>query len=187
VLEVVEDQQHPLVAQRLDQELDGIGAVRRRQAQRATDQRGHACDIANACEFDEPHAVGKRIQQGGAHLMREPCLADASWARQRDEPVVPQQVADRCDGTTAADKRAGLRRQVVPLTRECAQRRELLGNALCLHLEQVHGHRQILQPMQSQIRQPDGCRETVHGQCLRGLGDEHLPAMTGVGDARGTM
>jgi len=56
------------------------------------DSRGYQFGLNYGREWDEDHAIGEVGGQVGSHLQGQPRLADASGARQRQEPdVAPTQ------------------------------------------------------------------------------------------------
>ena len=111
LFEVVEQQQHALVAEMLGQRLLRRGAFR--HIERVRDRRLEQLRIANRREVDEDGAVAKLGAELGGDGEREPRLAGSARAGQRHEPhvVAPEQAGDRRGFEPAADERRGRHRQ----------------------------------------------------------------------------
>src|SRR5262250_3384932 len=78
---------------------------------RARDQ-SHAGD---RCEVDEPYAVTPDANLTSGFLQRQPRLAHAAGARQRDKTLLAQQALELPELSLSPDEAAHVRGQVVPL------------------------------------------------------------------------
>ena len=95
VLEVVQLQEHLLVAQVLLEQLARAAPARLGQAQAPGDGGRHQPLVAQRGQVDERHPVGVALGQPSGGGQRQPRLAAAAHARQRDQPRLGQQVRDR--------------------------------------------------------------------------------------------
>src|SRR5215471_8373058 len=77
----------------------------------ARDQ-SHAGD---RCEVDEPYAVTPDANLTSGFRQRQPCLAHAAGARQRDKTLLAQQALELPELSLSSDEAAHVRGQVVPL------------------------------------------------------------------------
>ena len=69
--------------------------------------------VAQRCQIQEPRAVRELGHQLGRDLQRQPRLAEAAHAEQRQQPRGGRCVLDLVELALAADERGGLQRQVV--------------------------------------------------------------------------
>ena len=83
LLEVVEDQQHLLVAQPVTQLVEERLGSRALQVDRARDRRDHRFRVARRGEVDEERPVLEQVELIGRRAKREPRLSDAARSRQR--------------------------------------------------------------------------------------------------------
>ncbi len=84
LLEVVEHQQRMLIGQ-------GAHQDRQRRpsafiAKAACDRSRHQLGVVEGCKIDKCRAVGKSVAQVGGGLQCQPCLADATWTDQCEQP-----------------------------------------------------------------------------------------------------
>ena len=126
VLAVIEDQQQLLALEPLRNRLVDPAALLLAHAQRLGDDAGDQFRIADRREVDEPHAIGIAIEQLRADLHRQPRLANATRANQREQAVTVEQFFDLGDVVLAADEAGGLNRKIVGQRIERAQRRKLV-------------------------------------------------------------
>ena len=108
VLEVVEDQQHPPLPHEFPQ-ADRRRDALLRHAQRAGDRRRHPGRIGDPLEPHEEHPVREVLEHRVARGERQPRLAGAARAGEREQAYVgPQQpLAHGGDLALAADQRGG--------------------------------------------------------------------------------
>ncbi len=147
----------------------------------------HEVGIRQAREFDQPHAIRKRVEQVGGDLQREPRLAAAAGAGQREQPGLAQQRLHFRDFLFAADEARQLLRQVVGRRVQRAQRRERALQFAGHELPEVLGARQIAQADAPQVQELDARRESATAQVDDRLRHQDLAAVRGAGDARRTI
>ena len=187
VLEVVEDEQEPLLGEEALEALgDGSGAglaEPERLRDRGQDERG----VGDRRERDEEDALREVLDQLGGGLEREPGLARAARAgeRQQAHVVPPKPLGDRGHLALAADQRRGLDGQVRRPVLERAQRRELVRQPVDHELREPLRPRQVLEPVLAEVAQRDPVGQLVLDQLARRLRDQHLPAVSGRADPRG--
>ena len=87
----------------------------------------------------------------------------------------------------AADERGDLLRQVVGCRLERAQRRKILPELRMQELVDTLGRRQVPQPDRAKITQGDHRRQPVADTIDNRLGNEYLPPMRRLHDARGPV
>ena len=149
------------------------GVALGRDAQHGRDRRRDRRRVADRGQLDHPHAVGKLAGHLGADLERQPGLADAADAGQRDQPARPHELGDLGDHLLPAHERAQLLREVAREVVDAAEhgelRRESVGNDL------VHRHpsAQTAEPVLTQGPQ----RHAVAQQHLGRVRDEHLTSV----------
>ena len=68
------------------------------------DRGRDGCGVADRCQLDHPHPVDELSGDLGAHLERQPGLADTTDAGQRHEPVRTDEVGDVGDHLFATDQ-----------------------------------------------------------------------------------
>src|SRR5262249_40963317 len=71
--------------------------------------------VGARCEVDEPHAVTPDANLTGGFRQRQPRLAHAAGAGQRDKTLLAQQALELPELSLSPDEAAHLRGQVVPL------------------------------------------------------------------------
>ena len=158
MLEVVEDEQRPLV-----------GVVRLREAERLQCDRQHEARVGERRERDEVDAVGELVQQLGCDLQGQPRLAGAAGARDRHQPGAPEQVLHLQLLDDAADERMRRLRQVRPV--QAPERGERAETELVDALRPG----EVLQPVLAEIDDLLLVREQV----ARRIRQEHLPSVPG--------
>ncbi len=92
VLAVVDQQQQPSAGDGVGDGVDQFGITLGCDAQCSGDGCRHRRRVTDRSELDQPHAVGELVRHLGAELEGESCLAYATYATQRDEPVGPHQL-----------------------------------------------------------------------------------------------
>ena len=106
-------------------------------------------------------------------LERQPGLADAADAGQRDEPARPHELGDLGDHLLATDQRAQLLREVAGEVVDAAEHGELGREPVGDDLVHRHPPAQPAEPVLAQGPQ----RHAVAQQHLGRVGDEHLTAV----------
>ena len=96
------------------------------------------------------------LQRPDSDLERQPRLAEAAHAGEREQPGGAQQPAQVGDLALAPDEGRHLLRQVVRRRRERAQRREIRSQLLVQKLEDVLGTGKVAQAHRAQVAQGDG-------------------------------
>ena len=87
VLEVVQDQEHLLVAQEIQQPRLCWESVLRRCIERTQDGVGDELGVGDGGQGDEVHAVGKMLPLAGDGLERQPGLAHAAGSDHGEQPA----------------------------------------------------------------------------------------------------
>ncbi len=148
------------------------------QAERLRDQGRTPVDSRSAASGTKKVAARKGVGELGRGLEREPRLARAARARERDQPgPVGDQVPERCKLLVASEHRPRGDRQVAAMQR--LQRRELAREAVDDQLVEVDRLEHVLEPVRTEVDQLDAVE-----QCPRRAGDEHLSAVPGGHDPR---
>ena len=130
LLEVVEHEQRPAGAQRLDEALERRPSAGKRHPDRLRDGRRQQHRLRYRRERHEVHPVGKSVRDVGRELQGHPGLAGSARAGQRQQPR-PIQQADRLrDDRLAPDEARDLHGQVVRRRVERPRRREVVAEAL---------------------------------------------------------
>ena len=169
-----------------------LGEVRREllpgrlvDAERLRDLRQDELGIGDRRERHEEDAVREVLDQLGRRLQREPGLPGAARPGQRDRADVgPAQELDHLgDLAVAPDERRRLHGQVRRPVLERAERREPLGQPVEHQLEQALRLGQVLQPVLAEVREREP-GVLLGQQVVRGVRDQHLPAVPGRADPR---
>ena len=129
--------------------------------------------VADRCELDHPHAVGKLSRHVGADLDREPGLADSAYAGQRDHAVGTYELRDLAHDVVAADDRAQLPREIAGERIDAAERREVGREPVAEQLVHRHPAPEPAQPVLAERSE----RGAVTEQHLGRVGDEDLAAV----------
>ena len=174
MLEVVEDQQHPPLPHEFPQ-ADRRRDALLRHAQRAGDRRRHPGRIGDPLEPHEEHPVREVLEHRVARGERQPRLAGAARAGERQGAGVPRlaERGERLEVTLAADQPVGRGRQVRTHDLQRPRRREAIGG----------------RPIQHQVKQPPWLGEVLQAvlaqvlerridQLPGGGAHEHLPAVS---------
>ncbi len=187
VLAVVEDEQEParlhVRAQRLRQRLAGLLA----HAEGLGGHVGHEQGIADRGEVEEPDAVGIRVERVGCDLQRQPRLAEAAHAQQREEPRLAEQRGGLGKLPLASDERRELFGQVVGRRFERAQCGEILPELRMDELADLLGRRQVLQPHAAELAQRDPAGQAFANEIGERPRQQHLPAVRDAHDPRGAV
>jgi hypothetical protein len=183
VLAVVDDQERFSVPEELDESLVGrhfrvLGDLER-TTRRVRDEAG----LAQRSELDEPGAVLELPKQLGRHLQRQPGLAHAADAGQRDEPVAPDELGDLLDLSLSSDESAQLYREVVRCALESPQLTCVLG-AIAGHAEQSDRLAEILEAVRACVDEGHAVGQAAAQQSAGGLGHQDLASVPGVHDSR---
>ena len=168
LLEVVEHKQSSLARQELEQVV--------RTADHPRDRRLDQVRIAYRGERDEPHTVAVLLDALRSCLQRQPSLARAARAGERDDAMHVEQREHLRKLSFASDERCRLHRKVRLV--DTPQRRELVVVEL---VEPFRGCK-VLEPVRAEVTQA-----ICAGEIARCLRDENLAAVTGSGDARSAM
>ncbi len=174
MLAVVDDQQQPPAGERLGNGVDQRGVALRGDAERGRDGRGHRRGLAHGRELDHPHSVGKLARELGAHLDREPGLADSADTAQGDQPVRSHEVGDFGDQVLATDERVQLLGQVAGRAIDAAKHGKVDAQPLGDDLEDRRSPTEAAEPMLAQ--RPD--RDSVSEHHLSRVGCNHLAAVS---------
>ena len=168
LLEVVEHEQRSLARQELVQV---VGT-----ADHPRDRRLDQLRIPYRGERDEPDAVAVLLDALRSCLQRQPSLARAAGAGERDDAMRVEQREHLGQLAFASDERRRLHRQVRLV--DALQRRELIVAELVEPLRRC----KVLEPVHAEVAQA-----ICAGEIARCLREENLAAVTGSGDARGAM
>jgi hypothetical protein len=184
VLAVVEHQQQAPGLEMIGERLRELRAGSLLNAQHLGDRARDEKRIRDRRELDEPHAIGIGVVGVGRRLQREPGLADAADADQREQPASCQEPLDLGGFLVATDERRDLLREVVGRPFERAQRGKV-GPELRMHeLIDPLGHRQILEPHGAEVAQRARGRQLPEHAIGHRLRHEDLTAVSGPHDPR---
>ena len=178
MLEVVEHEQQAPVAH-----VCGEGfAAPDRHAEGLRDRRQDEIGVCQRSKRDEEDAVGKLVEELGRGVQRQPRLARAAGARQRDDPGLrpAEQVGELLDLPLATDERCRLKRKVGRVALEAPERRELAVQLRRGELEHALSRHQVPQPVVAEIDHVGLVQPRLAQEVARGLREEDLP---GVGRA----
>ena len=187
VLAVVEDQQHGPVAQVRDERVDDRQAALLPDAERRRDRLRHEARIRDRRELDEPRAVGEAVEHVGRELERQPRLADAPGAEQRQQARPLERLPRFVELVLAPDERRRLNRQVVGRAFQRAQRREVAPQRWMEDLVEPFGTRQVAQADEAEVAQRDVLGQPSAHQVDHRLREQHLAAVCRAHDARGAV
>ena len=98
-LTVVDHQEHGLLVAEVLERLNGV------EPELAGDDLVQRLGLGDSVQLHEPHPAGIPALLAGGHLQRQPGLADAARADQRDDGVVDQQLADQLRLACPAEER----------------------------------------------------------------------------------
>jgi hypothetical protein len=185
VLEVVEDEQDGRAIKAFVHRREEIDARRVAEPERRRERRHDLRRIAQPIRFHQPDPSRVPLHERGRRREREPGLAHAAEADQRDDAAT---LLERCHDLitlpVAADQRADGGGEVGRPDVERPRRREVARGALVdAQMEQPPRHREVLEPVQPQIV----AVEAVAEQRVRHLAHQHLTAMRRVTDPRRAM
>jgi hypothetical protein len=188
VLEVVEQQQQPLVLQMLAQQLPRRPHTPVADGQRLRDG-GQDDAIGEGGKVDEPDAVRKLLQQVGGELQRQAGLAGAARPGQRQQThlAAAEQRPRPRQLPRTADERRRLHRQVRRPVLERPRRRELRAQTTRQQLVDPLRLREVLQPVLAQVAQRQLGQRRLVQQLARRLREQHLTTVGSRPDAGGAM
>ena len=156
-------------------------------AERRGDDVWHEARVRDRRELDKPGAVRVVVESLGGDLERQAGLADAARAEEGQEPRACQCLARLVELVLAADEGRHLLRQVVGRGFQRAQRREVLAQRRMQHLVQTLRAREVAQAHEAQVAQRQGIGQPPAHQIDDRLREQHLAAVRGTHDARGTV
>ena len=174
MLAVVEHEQRSFIRQCGDQLLDGLQPGDVMGSHRGQDRRSDARGIEDARELDKPDAAREELEQLGTHRERETRLAHSARAREGDEPLVDDELADRDDIVLPPDERRELHREVVTMRVERPQRSLSDGKLGMNHLPHALGPTEVLQPMRTEVGDVHAIGQLIGDQSGGGIGHEDL-------------
>ena len=184
LLEVVQDQQHPLLPDVVGKRVHGRAVAAVRHAEHPRDRGGHQGRVADRFERHEPDPVRELVGRGRRDLQREPGLAGAARPGQAQQPGPGQQRHGLAELLVAADEGRELGRQVVRPGVQRPQRREVGRHAIDDELGEALRGAQVLQPMLPEVAEGDavGQRPGDEGPGL--ITEQDLAAVGDRGDPR---
>ncbi len=171
VLEVVEDEQQPLLGEEVLEALSDRGRAALPESERLRDRGQDERGIGDRRQRDEEHALGEVLDELGGSLQREPGLARAArpGERQQTHVLPPQSLGDRSQLALAPDQRCGLDGQVRRPVLERAQRRELVRQPVDHELREPLRPGQVLEPMLAEVAQRNPVGQVVLDELACGL------------------
>ena len=189
LLEVVQDEEHPLRPQVLRHGSAEVAVAGSGEARPAGDLDEDGGGVARVREIDEGGAVGVVLERVGGRLDGEPRLADAAGPRQGAQAYrlaledLPELLELRCPADQCRRGYRQVARDRVERLRRWEGRRE----APCHDLVEPFGRRQVLEAMLAEVLE-----RRVPGQCVadqrpRRLRQEDLATVAGRHDARGPV
>src|SRR3989337_458733 len=116
------------------------------------------CDepwIGDRRQRDKKYAIVKMLDHLSGNLQRQPSLATATRSRQRQEALIRKQLLDLANLSGAPDETVKLNRQIIWGYIQRLERREISGQILCNHLEDMLDALKVLQAVFTQIPQGD--------------------------------
>ena len=135
--------------------------------------------------------VGNRlfasVEHVGGKLQREPSLADAPCAHEREQPRSRQRLRHLVEFALAPYERGCLLRQVVRGELQRAQRGEVVAQRAMLQLVQALRACKVSQPNQAEVSHRDQIGQPVAHEIDSRLGQQHLSAVGGAHDSRCTV
>ncbi len=114
VLAVVEHDQTVELPQRLGEGVDDRPPELLAKAEHLGELGGDALRITDRCQLDTPHPVGRSIELGPPHLVRQPGLPATSRSRDRQQSLLTDLRSERDDFGRAPDETRQRQRQVGP-------------------------------------------------------------------------
>ena len=159
LLEVVEHEQHRLVAQPVGERIGDRPGGPLRDADRAGDPGGDQHRVADRLERYEEDAVREVVRDAGGELERQSRLARAARPGQRQQPGRAEQGRRLGQLGVATDEGRQLGRQVVGMGVGCPRRGELGRQPVDDDLDQVDRRQQVLEAEGAQITQRDVGRQ----------------------------
>ena len=113
LLAIVENQEHPLVAEKRDERFQHRLARLFSQAQRGRDHGRDQRGIQHCSHVHKPDAICELVHGFGRRLQRKARLSIPARPRKRQQPSAGHQVLDLCEFLFAADETGQLLGQVV--------------------------------------------------------------------------
>ena len=152
MLEVVEQEQQPPVAQMAGKSVAGVTTAVG-DAEGPSNGRQDEAGIRERRQADEEDSVGEVVEELGRNLCGQPRLARAAGPRQGDDPRVrpAEELRHLPDLALAADERRRLERQVRRAGLETARRWELAFQVRDDELEQALSRREVRQTVLAQV------------------------------------
>jgi hypothetical protein len=177
-LEIIEDQQQPFCA-------DHRGQAPRQltpflaHPKHGGNGRGDQIRIVERTQIDEPDPIWKVLQHVGGGLDGHTGLADSARTSDRQEPdiITAKEVDDLSDLIFPAEKRRRFYGEVVRLSSERSQWREVGSQVRMNQLEDVLRSVEIAQRVLSQVAQTRTHWQGTVRQVVRHQGEEYLSAM----------
>ena len=160
-----------------DEERTPVGVVGFGEAECLQGDRQHESRVGQCCQRHEVDSVGELVRELGCDLQSQPGLARAARARDRHEPPTAEQLLHLELLHDAADERVRCFRQVRSV--EAPQRWERAAPELIDPLRP----RQVLQPVLPEVDEVVRAHQQIAGR----VREQHLPAVTGVGDPGGPV
>ena len=187
MLAVVDEEQQRLRPQIVD---DGLpqrtsGAIADPEA--TGDGLHDQVGIADRRQLDQPHAVRLLTDELGRGLDHQPRLSGAAGADHRDQPMRPSECLELRQLPLASDEGGQLRRKVGAAALHGPERGKLHIQAIDDQLEHAFGNGQVLEPMRPEVADRHAVRQVAADEGVHRLGEEHLSAGAGRGDARSTV
>ena len=189
LFEVVQQEEHSLALQPLDQQIVGRHATVLEHAERVRDGRRHQLGMPDRGQRDEIHTVREIVRGVGRELQTQSTLSDAAGPDHRQETHVGlyEHLVRGGDEVAATHKWRGLHRKVVGSGIERAQRRKGCGQSGDHELEDALGALEVLEAVDAQIEDADAGGEAVAHEVAGRLRQHDLSAVSGGGDPRRAM
>ena len=181
LLEVVEHQQRGAVLEVVLHAIDGR-PLRGEQPDGRGDRRRHEVRIGHRRERHEPRAVGVPVDAVARERQRQPRLARAAGAGERQQPR-PVQQRHRAVDLGPPDERRQLGRQVVGREIERLERGKRGLQTVGLDLVQPLRAREVLEPVLAEVEQGDPGADLARDDARR-IREDDLAAVGRRRDAR---
>ncbi len=156
LLEVVEDQEHPSIADHVGRPISAAGL--------APDGPEHEVLVADWCQVDEQRAVGMRRGCPRRRVDREAGLPDATRANERHQPTAAEERDDLCYVLVAPDQGGERLREANPSLVTGDRRRWVEDRILAQHL--AFERLQVRRRIDPKLVTEEVAERVVGGECV---------------------
>ena len=111
MLKIIKHEQHPPLGERRDKPLEARLFGRRGQPEGVGERDEHELGVGEVSEGDKGNAIGESGRKLGGSLERQPRLATATGASQREQTVLGEKPGNRGEISGSSDQRREWARQ----------------------------------------------------------------------------